>query len=90
MNKQKPTSAKAINWTRIFRLLKDGTIIRTDGYTWNPVGGCLHKCEWQMPDGNIATCYAKDIAERFTAAYPNGFEHLARVREAICADIGLA
>lgn len=43
-------------------------------YTWNPVGGCLHGCRWEMPDGTIAECYAKGIAEKFSAAYYDGFE----------------
>lgn len=43
-------------------------------FTWNPVGGCLHECKWEMPDGSIAECYAKGIAEKFTSAYQDGFE----------------
>jgi protein gp37 len=44
-------------------------------YTWNVIAGCKHACQWQMPDGNIATCYAKTVAERVAqAAYPQGFE----------------
>lgn len=43
--------------------------------TWNPVGGCRHGCRWVMPDGTVAECYAETIAERFTKAYPEGFEH---------------
>lgn len=36
MNKQYTSPAKrGIEWT---------------DYTWNPVGGCQHKCRWQMPD----------------------------------------
>ena len=42
--------------------------------TYNPVGGCKHRCRWTMPDGSIATCYAKDVAKKFTSAYPDGFE----------------
>lgn len=58
---------------------KDGTIARgiewTD-YTWNPIAGCFHACQWQMPDGSIANCYAEDVAERVAGdAYPEGFEH---------------
>lgn len=34
-------------------------------YTWNPITGCLHGCEY---------CYARKITERFKNHYPNGFE----------------
>jgi protein gp37 len=34
------------------------------GFTANPVRGCAHRCEWQMPDGEIARCYAKEIRDR--------------------------
>jgi len=44
-------------------------------FTWNPVGGCFHECEWIMPDGTRAKCYAKAVALVMTNAYPNGFEH---------------
>lgn len=46
-------------------------------YTANPIGGCMHDCKWQMPDGTIAGCYAKELAESGVAkvAYPHGFEH---------------
>lgn len=72
MNLQKPP--RAIEWTR--RVLADGTIL--PGYTSNPVRGCMHRCEWRMPDGNIARCYAKDVALRIGGkAYPNGFESLS-------------
>jgi len=45
--------------------------------TRNATGGCLHDCKWQMPDGTIAGCYAKELAESGQAkgAYPQGFEH---------------
>jgi protein gp37 len=45
--------------------------------TRNAVGGCMHDCRWQMPDGTSAGCYAKELAERGVArsAYPHGFEH---------------
>lgn len=71
MNKQgnKRNPSGGIEWTHCFG---PGT-----GYTSNPVRGCLHNCKWEMPDGEIAGCYAKDIAERFPKAYPNGFEHLS-------------
>jgi protein gp37 len=69
MNKQK--APRGIEWTRI--KTEDGVL---DGYTWNPVGGCKHGCEWDMPDGSKAVCYAKTIAERVAlGAYPHGFEH---------------
>lgn len=69
MNKQK--APRGIEWTRI--KADDGVL---DGYTWNPVGGCKHGCEWTMPDGSQAVCYAKTIAERVAmGAYPHGFEH---------------
>lgn len=67
MNEQKPPNA--IEWTRIKN--PDGSVRR--GFTWNPVAGCLHDCEWVMPDGKRAECYAKTVAEKFTTAYPNGF-----------------
>lgn len=63
MNKQSKTG---IEWTWVYG---------RQGYTWNPIGGCKHGCEWVMPDGATAQCYAKTIAERFTAAYPQGFAH---------------
>lgn len=45
-------------------------------YTWNPVGGCAHECKWRMPDGHIAQCYAKGIAEGLArSTYPSGFAH---------------
>ena len=69
MNRQK--LPKGIEWTRIRRPNGD----HLPGYTWNPTGGCMHGCTWQMPDGSITECYAKTIAERFTRAYYNGFEH---------------
>lgn len=67
MNEQKPPNA--IEWTRVYN---------RRGFTWNPIKGCLHDCKWRMPDGAIAECYAKTVAERVAQhAYPNGFAHLA-------------
>lgn len=48
-------------------------------YTWNPTGGCLHECQWRMPDGNIARCYAKDSSisvcrQTKGKLYDKGFE----------------
>lgn len=37
------------------------------GWTWNPVTGCLHNCDY---------CYARAIAMRFTNAFPAGFTPL--------------
>jgi protein gp37 len=72
MNPQKPDNVNAIHWTRIRNA--DGT--RRPGYTWNPMAGCLHDCRWEMPDGQMAECYAKDVAEGLArAAYPMGFAH---------------
>ncbi len=60
MNKQKVGDRRGIEWT---------------DYTWNPIGGCLHRCRWEMPDGSIAECYAETVAEKFTGVYPEGFEY---------------
>jgi protein gp37 len=62
MNKQnKGNGKRGIEWT---------------DYTWNPVGGCRHACKWEMPDGSVAQCYAKSVAEGVAmAAYPEGFEY---------------
>lgn len=63
--------AGGIEWTKT--VLPDGT--ERQGYTWNPVGGCLHECQWKMPDGSIATCYAKEVALGVAGRmYPDGFE----------------
>lgn len=76
MNKQGKTIngrvIGGIEWTKT--ILPDGT--ETRGVTWNPIGGCFHNCKWTMPDGQIAGCYAKTVAEGVaSAAYPEGFEH---------------
>lgn len=60
--------------------MKDGQIvgrgIEWTDYTANPSGGCFHACEWEMPNGEIANCYAEDVADRVAQkAYPHGFEH---------------
>jgi len=61
-----------IEWTKFVD--PDGTERR--GYTWNPISGCMHACQWQMPDGAIANCYAEDVAHNLAqVAYPHGFEH---------------
>lgn len=66
MNEQR--APMGIEWCRIRN--SDGTIRR--GFTFNPIAGCLHNCEWNIA-GQRAECYAKTIAEKFTAAYPDGF-----------------
>lgn len=70
MNRQdKVAGGRGIEWTQPYG---------RPGYTWNPIKGCMHACEWRMPDGAIAECYAKTVAERVAQhAYPNGFAHLA-------------
>lgn len=65
MNKQEKTkngkiSGRGIQWT---------------DYTWNANAGCHHRCRWTMPDGSVAVCYAEEIANKFTRAYPQGFEN---------------
>ncbi len=61
-----------IEWTRWIE--PDGTV--RPGYTWNPVGGCPHDCEWLMPDGNWTECYAKTVAEGAALkAFAHGFNH---------------
>jgi protein gp37 len=70
MNEQKPPAA--IEWTRVRNT--DGTVRR--GYTWNVVSGCSHDCRWELPDGKVAECYAKTVAEGVAReAYPHGFNH---------------
>lgn len=55
------TGARGIEWTD-----------RTD----NAIGGCLHECRWEMPSGEIAKCYAEELAENGLArgGYPRGFK----------------
>jgi protein gp37 len=66
MNEQKPPHG--IEWVRLWG---------RRGFTWNVIGGCAHDCQWIMPSGEVAECYAKSIAEgnwqrKF---YPQGFAH---------------
>lgn len=45
-------------------------------YSWNAISGCLHECKWEMPDGTVAICYAKSVAERVAVEhFPHGFAH---------------
>jgi protein gp37/ParB-like chromosome segregation protein Spo0J len=57
-----PQSAATFNETT-------GDGISWAGWSWNPVTGCLHGCDY---------CYARDIAtsNRFASAYPVGFTPL--------------
>lgn len=53
------------------------TKIEWTDYTWNPITGCLHGCDY---------CYARKIAERFPKAFPQGFApafHQERLQEPI-------
>lgn len=53
-----------------------GRGIEWTDYTSNPASGCLQGCEWLMPNGVYAKCYAEDTANGVAqGAYPQGFEH---------------
>lgn len=55
---------------------KVNTKIEWTDFTSNPIAGCFHACQWSMPDGSIANCYAEDVADRVAQkSYPSGFEH---------------
>lgn len=41
------------------------TRIEWTDYSWNPVTGCLHGCDY---------CYARAVTKRFPKVYPQGFE----------------
>lgn len=60
--------------------IKDGQVvgrgIEWTDYTANPSSGCFHACQWDMPNGEKANCYAEDVAARVAQDnYPHGFEH---------------
>jgi protein gp37 len=65
MNPQR--SPGGIEWTRVWG---------REGFTSNPIRGCLHGCKWRMPNGKIAICYAKMFADDHRNTYPLGFENL--------------
>lgn len=44
---------------------QDGDSIEWAKWSWNPVTGCLHNCPY---------CYARDIAEHYTSAFPDKFD----------------
>lgn len=51
-------------------------MIEWTNFTHNAIAGCQHDCEWQMPDGKMANCYAEDTAQGIARAmYPEGFRH---------------
>lgn len=54
------------------------TGIEWTDYTSNPIQGCRFGCSWVMPNGKIAECYAKTIAERMRSDkfFPRGFEEI--------------
>lgn len=56
----KPQSKATFNETT-------GEGISWAAWSWNPVTGCLHGCDY---------CYAREIAHRFTESYPAGFTPL--------------
>lgn len=56
----KPASKATFNQT-------DGEGISWAAWSWNPVTGCLHGCDY---------CYARAIAHRFTDGFPAGFTPL--------------
>lgn len=63
MNKQ--PKGGGIEWTHVHG---------RPGFTANPVRGCLHDCQWRMPDGTVVLCYAKEFRERLDG--PGSFERL--------------
>lgn len=60
-------NGKGIEWTHV-----PGTVA---GASLNPTAGCFHGCLWEMPDGDVAGCYAEGLASRFGNRYPHGFAH---------------
>lgn len=68
---------KGIGWTRVPRWNEEKDAFDfLPGATWNPTAGCFHGCTWTMPDGSIAGCYAKRVAEKLAVKfYPDGFAH---------------
>jgi protein gp37 len=63
--------------TKQFNPRTGGRGIEWTDETRNATGGCPHDCRWEMPDGTVAGCYAKALAESGVAkkAYPRGFAH---------------
>jgi protein gp37 len=47
-------------------------------WTWAPITGCKHGCQWNMPQGENAICYAKQMVDTMPSLkpyYPNGSGH---------------
>lgn len=73
------TAPHGILWTKVWGRA---------GFTWNPITGCRHACEWEMPDGGKTQCYAKTIAEGIAEPYyPDGFAALQFHRKRMEAPI---
>jgi protein gp37 len=65
---QRGPGQRGIEWTHVFGY--------GSGYTWNPVGGCKHGCEWHMPDGTKTICYAESTVNSMQIpGYDHGFKH---------------
>lgn len=77
MNEQR--APYGIEWTRIKN--PDGTVRR--GFTWNVLTGCIHDCEWVMPDGTLAVCYAMDVFNKFKMGptFKDSYYHPNRLSE---------
>ena len=60
-------NGQGIEWTSI-----PGVVA---GASLNPVAGCFHNCAWRMPGGEMVSCYAEAMADRFNGHYPDGFQH---------------
>lgn len=74
MNKQfeivNGVKRRKIEWTSV--VLGD---VEYEGWTANIIKGCQHACQWQMPNGNRAQCYAKSLSDKFGMS-KLGFAHL--------------
>ena len=46
--------------------------------TENAIGGCSHECTWTMSDGQVAICYAKELAESETDTAVENLVAIAR------------
>lgn len=75
MNKQ----FKVVDGVRVRSGIEWATVVLDDveyqGWTANIVKGCAHACQWVMPNGNKAQCYAKTISDKFNMS-EQGFAHV--------------